>query len=467
VRRLLLIVTLAGAASAVPGRHVRYAESTDRLVYAFVFGHKDTCRVIRRPQPPPFGIDGPRRRFRDDWKGGAGEKLLGEFQFGRRGRPLHIAITNDGKHLLAFANRAGPTPPEQDGRWEVATADHLLIAYEELPGFPEPTWPALDRALGEIQPLPKDDSVLSYAFVTREVTAGRLLVGRLSEGGEGVQRELTCFALDVLNSEATPPARGELIELLKESEPLFRAGAARHLGLAKDRKALPELKAALASTTQGAARVSIAAALARCGDKGARKTLRVLLVTEPTAAYELALLKPDVRDAETLAAVLPKLQGRAALHASVALARIGDRAVRALTSLTRAREASVRERVAIVFGHIDTAQAERALLRMVGDADESVRKAAAKALTNPPRAILESNYAEFAKALKAAGKTETKSAAHRLATLAMHAELDDPKVLGALVELTTFSKQASKALRKLTGLKLETSDDWKRWWKER
>ena len=30
-----------------------------------------------------------------------------------------------------------------------------------------------------------------------------------------------------------------------------------------------------------------------------------------------------------------------------------------------------------------------------------------------------------------------------------------------------LGEQASKALRKLTGLKLETSDDWKRWWAER
>jgi hypothetical protein len=467
VRRLLALVLLAGASAAVPGRQIRYAESTDRLVYAFVFGHKDTCRIIRRPQLPPFDQRGPGRRFRDDWKGGAGEKLLGEFSFGRRGRPLHIALTNDGEFVLAFANRAGPMPPQQDARWRIKDADHLLLEYTGLPGFPEPEWPKLERALADPKRLPKDESVMSYAFVSREVAPGRLLVGRHSEGEGDVLKELTCFAVDVLKSEARLPARAELIGLLSDKEPLFRAGAARHLGLAKDRKALAELKLALQRTQQGAARVTIAAAIARCGDKSGRKTLRALLATEPTAAYELALLEPDNRDLDSLAAMLPKLEGRTALHAAVALARIGDRAGRAMMPLIRSRNPETRARAIVVLGHIDNAAAERTVLRMVGDSDEMVRKTAAKALTSPPRKILESNYPAFAKALEDAGKTETKSAAHRLATLAMHAELKDEKILGALVELTRFHRQASKALRKLTGLKLETSDDWQRWWRER
>jgi len=467
LRRLLAVLLLAASVPAKPGRQIRYAESTDRLVYAFVFGSKDTCRVIRRPQPPPFGPDDPRTRLPDGWKGGAGETLLGEFGFGRYGRPLHIGLTNDGKYLLAFANRAGPGLPEQDAVWTVAQGEHTLIEYEGLSGVVEPEWPAFERALARMPPLPKNEAVLSYSFVSKEVVAGRVLVARQSEDADGRISEMTSFVLFADKAEARPPAPGELIEMLKDPEPLFRAGAAHHIGLAADRESQTALKASLQSTQQDAARCALAAALVRCGDRGAHKTLRALLLTEPEAAYQLALLPPDAGDVDALAAVLPRLADRPALHVSVALARNGERGARALKPSTRSRDARERERAAIVLGHIDDVTAERTLLKMVGDGDEAVRKAAARALTDPPRQIMESNYAEFAKALAAAGKTETKSAAYRLATLAMHAKLDDPRILAALVDLTRFHERASLALRKLTGLELQTSDDWQRWWKER
>ena len=123
---------LAATAGAAPGRHLRYAESGDRLVFAFVFGSKDTCRVIRRPDPPRFALRDLLRRgggFGAGYKGVAGEKLLAEFSFGRGGRPVHIVPTNDGKHLLTFANRA----LEVDGSWPVQ--DRILLldgsAYSE------------------------------------------------------------------------------------------------------------------------------------------------------------------------------------------------------------------------------------------------------------------------------------------------------------------------------------------------
>ena len=45
--------------------------------------------------------------------------------------------------------------------------------------------------------------------------------------------------------------------------------------------------------------------------------------------------------------------------------------------------------------------------------------------------------------------------------------MKDDRIYEALVELTTEYKQAIKALRKLTGEKFLTSDDWKRWWAAR
>jgi len=467
LRPLAVLALLLAPLAAKPARRISYAESTDRLVYAFVFGHKDTCRVIRRPAPPPFGPDGPPRRFPDAWKGGAGETLLGEFEFGRRGRPLHIAVANDGARLVSFSNRGGPDADPQDSVWIVAKGDSEPVVYEGVPGFPEPAWPEHPRALAKAHPLPPDPAVLSYAFVTRELAGGRLLVARQSEDAEGRPSELSCFVLNFEKPTAKPPARGELLEMLKDEEPLMRGAAARQLGLAADREALDELKASLKSTMQEAARIALAEAIVRCGDRDGRKTLRALLKTEPEAARAIALLPPDPRDADELAAALGDLPERPALYVAVALARIGDRAARALAPCTRGREERERIRAATALGHIDDVTAERTLLRMVGDPKEEVRKAAARALTDPPRKIMESNYGEFAKALEAAGRTQTKSAAYRLATLAMHAGLKDDRILGALVDLTTFHDRAIEALRKLTGLELQTSDDWKRWWKER
>jgi len=235
VRVLAAVLVLGAAAAAAPGRNLRYAESSDRLVYAFVFGHKDTCRVIRRPQPPPFERARV-PRLPATWKGGEGETLLGEFSFGRRGRPLHIALSNDGKFLVAFANRAGPGMPEQDYVWNVATGKRTLLSYEGLRGFPAPSWPDLPRKLAPLRPVEAEPASWSYAFVSKETLPGRMLVARLSEGEKGRFYEQTCFLLFPEKAEACAPEAGELRGLLKEEEPLFRAGAARQLGLLGDRE---------------------------------------------------------------------------------------------------------------------------------------------------------------------------------------------------------------------------------------
>ena len=60
---------------------------------------------MRRPSPPRFKIENM-RGYGASYKGVAGEKLLAEFNFGRGGRPVHLVPTDEGKHLLTFANRA-------------------------------------------------------------------------------------------------------------------------------------------------------------------------------------------------------------------------------------------------------------------------------------------------------------------------------------------------------------------------
>ncbi len=476
--RILALLLIALAVVAEPRRDTAYAESTDRLTYAFVFGSKDTCRVMRRTGKPPFARGGrPARRLGIEWKGLPGEKLLGEFSFGRRGRPVHVALSNNGAFVVAFANRADAGLPREDSIWTVGSvagrngAGNDTLAYDGLPTPPVPAWPKLTRQLAEPKPEPKDKSSWNYAFVTREVASGRMLVARHSDNADGAISEMTCFVVELDNADAKLPKTAELIGLLTDDEPLFRAGAAVQLGLKKDRGALPALKRALQQTKQQAGRVAIAVALVRCGDASGRKVLRASLPPErgasQAAARALATLPPEARDADTLVATIGQLDERASRHIGMAIARIGKPAVRALTVASRSKDPAKRTAVAVILGRMDDRGAEHLLLKLVGDRDVLVRTAAARALTNPPRAIDPKNYRDFARALDATGRTETKSAALRLATLAMHAQIKDDAVLKALVDLTTYHPRAIKALQRLTGDKLITSDDWKRWWAAR
>lgn len=70
VPRAAALVLLATFASAAPRRSLDYAESADRLVYAFLFGHQNTCRVIRRPAAPRLDFETlARRRYPPEWRG--------------------------------------------------------------------------------------------------------------------------------------------------------------------------------------------------------------------------------------------------------------------------------------------------------------------------------------------------------------------------------------------------------------
>ncbi len=464
------------AASAAPGRHLDYAESYDRLVYAFVFGSNDTCRVIRRPSPPAFTLDDLLRRPPGpDYRGEASDKILAEFTFGRFGRPLHIVPMAGGDFLITFANRAPEGgKPAQDRIYHLKEKGYEeRLEYAALPEETLPPWPVLARALEAPKAREHPPDPLSFAFVSIEPVPGRLLVARQSEGGNGLLDEFVCFGLNVPGREVELPRREELLRLLREDEPLFRAGAAWALGLGGDRTACPELREALGRTDLASARALLAGALVRCGDATARKSLRQILVEEKetgarrAAARALVTGKPERGDADALVGVLADGDGRTAELALLGLALLGREAWAAIDRGARAQKPEARAAAACALGWLDTREAEARLLHLVGDGDEAVQSAAAVALTSPPRTILPENLADFARALDAARLKKNKRAAHRLSVLARHAKLDHEKILKALVDLAPFHAEAIRSLAALTGQPLETPEACKEWWKAR
>ncbi|MHC4579286.1 MAG: hypothetical protein ACYTED_17990, partial [Planctomycetota bacterium] len=58
-------------------------------------------------------------------------------------------------------------------------------------------------------------------------------------------------------------------------------------------------------------------------------------------------------------------------------------------------------------------------------------------------------------------------AARRLAILAGHAGIGHERVLEALVALAVLEPKAIWALRRLTGIDLETDEEWRAWWRGR
>lgn len=468
----VVLLLFALTAQAGPGRHLRYAESDDRLVFAFVFGSKDTCRVIRRPSPPRFKLDRVPRGYGAAYRGVSGEKLLAEFDFGRDGRPVHLLPTNEGKHLLAFANRA------PDGGW--AEQDRIFfldgtgykenISYEDMPRDKRPTWPGIGRALAAPKAVERKPPPLSYAFLTKQSSPSRMLIARHSED-DTFATEMVCFVVTIPDGEAKLPEQSELTALLGHTEPLFRAGAAWALGKLGKPAYAAAIKAALTRTTDGASRVVIATALVRCGASDARKTLRAVLTEEKSpgprraAALALARLKPHGSDANALATAVADGDAETAELAGIALARLGEKAVPALVRVSRSSKPGTRAAVATTLGRLDTDAAEKRLLGLARDTDPVVQLAAAVALTNPPRAILPEHHGEFARALMACRRNQ--KASRRLSILAAHAKIHHEKVLKALVDLSGMQPKAIWSLNKLMRKEFMTAKDCKTWWKGR
>ncbi|HEX5138290.1 MAG TPA: hypothetical protein VFY93_15045 [Planctomycetota bacterium] len=471
MRPVPILVLLAGLAAAAPERNVRYAESADRLVYAFVFGHTDSCRVIRRPLAPRFDFATLARRPLDGtWKGEEGEVVISEFAFGS-GRPLHIVPTNDGKLLLAFVNRAADGGwPREDRVYDLLEKGYSeTIDYAALPPEAPPRWPAPERVLPHKEHDPPPPPASTYAFLAREVAPGRLIVARQSEGEGGIVTEMRAFAIDASARKASLPRREELLPLLDDPEELLAAGAAWALGIEGAREVAPKLKAA--KVASGPARAAVAQALARCGDDLGRRTLRALLAeadpaTRRAAALALAELPPAASDADALAEAAADADPATAELAGIALARIGSGARNALLRLSRASKPERRAVAAKVLAHVAGTQEEERLLALV--CDPEVQTEAARALTRPPRAIAKENRAAFAKALLSCAKSGNEEAARRLSVLvAYQAHVDDDATMAALVDCTTVTPKAIWALNKLEGTNFVTADDCKRWWQER
>jgi len=473
MRRLAALGLLLSAASvqAGPGRHLRYAESSDRLIYAFVFGSADTCRVIRRPSAPQRPLEFYLRRTPGaNYRGAPGDSIIQEFNFGSVHRPVHIAPTNDGRHLVTFANRApGGSKPRQDRILLLEEgSDFEPLDYGELPVAGQPEWPEIPRALAKGKPTLADSGVWSYAFLVEETGTGRLLVARQSEGGQAAVKEMICFAVQVPHGKVELPGPKELTRLLKHTEPLYRAGAAWALGVRGNRSSAVALKAALGGVKSGPARAAVARALVRCGDKSGRRALRSLLGDEKdaparaAAARAIAQLPPERADSDALASALADASEETSGLAGIALARLGRPGLGALVRASRSSSSDLRKRAARVLGRMGDPDAERRLLAMARDAE--VQTAVAIALTAPPRTILPQHHADFARALEACGRAKNRKAARRLSTLAAHARIHHEKVLKALVDLAPLEPRAIWSLSKLTGQKLETPEDCRAWW---
>lgn len=468
-RRICIGLLLAAAATAEPGRHLNYAESANRLVYAFVFGPRDTCRVIRRRTPPLVPLDALlRSRPGAEYRGEKDDVVLAEVNLPRR--PVHLVPVNDGRLLLTFANRApdGALPAEDLVVYVQEPGRFDRLSYEGLFADETPGWPALGRELPVEPGKPKEPPPLDYLFVDDEVAPGRVLFARESVDAAGRAAEIVCYAVEVGSARVALPEPAEAERLLRHPEELFVAGAAWALGVRGDRAAVAPLKGALAQVRSPGARARVAQALVRCGDEGSRANLRALLKEAPAeAALALAQLPPAKADAEALAAALPEAEADPARHLGIALVRLGPAGLAAAVRLASSSVAPARAAAAAVLARFDDPEAEAKLLRLAREADPSVQTAAAVAITSPPRAIYPANHAAFAEALDACRRAENAKAARRLAMLAAHSEIRHDAVLKALVDMTSFEPKAIWSLQKLTGLKIETPDLWKAWWKEK
>jgi hypothetical protein len=477
MRTAALCVLLAAGAAAAPGRHLRYAESGSRLVFAFVFGPNDACRVIRRAEAPRFDfVHYARRRWNAAYRGEPGDRIVAEFGFGSMGRPVHLVPTNDGRYLVAFANR------EVDGRLPRLDRVRTLgqgkgrpkpLDYSDLPREAVPPWPELARALPtkKRQEAP-DAAAPAYAFVTLERSPGRLIVARQSEGPDDLVTEMICFVVDVEKARIALPEEGELTELIEHPEPLVRAGAAWALGRLESARFVPKLKRALMATTPGAARAEIARAILRSGDPDGRRTLHALLGAERDvgarrgAARALAQA-PDESDADPLAYALADPDDATAKLVALALVRLGKPGFLALMRASRSSRNEVRAAAARALARIDDPAAEKRVLALAREGDALVQTAAAFALTSPPRAIWPRNHGDFARALDACRAKRNRKAARRLAILAGHAKIAHERVLKALVDLSASEERAIWSLRRITGEKLETPAEWRVWWRAR
>jgi hypothetical protein len=324
------------------------------------------------------------------------------------------------------------------------------------------------RVLPHKEPEAPPPPVFTYAFLEREISPGRLVVARQSEGEGGIVLEMRAFAIDAATRKASLPRREELLTLLDDKEELFVAGAAWALGIEGARESAVKLKAA--KVASGPGRAAVAQALVRCGDDAGRKTLRALLgeadaAGRRAAALALAELPPSGLDADALAEAADDADPATAELLGIVLARMGPPARNALLRLSRSSKPGKRAAAARALGRVSGVAEEERLLALA--CDPEVQTEAARALTRPPREIAKENRAAFAKALLSCAKSRNEEAARRLSMLAYQAHVDDDATIAALVECTPVTAKAIWALNKLEGTNFATADDCKRWLLER
>ncbi len=473
---LFACVAPLASVRAEPGRDIRFAESSDRRVLAFIFGHKDTCRVIRRRSAPPFSRDDMRNRGRygASYRGEPGDKVITEFDFGR-GRPVHIVPSNGGRFLLAFSNRSPDgAPPTQDRLFNLADDDvSPRLDYRALPRAKQLSWPALKRALPRKKKTGPAPAPGSYAFVSRQDGAGPVLVARRTEWEDG-HGEIVCFSVSMPSGKVALPSPAVARRLLDDKEPLMRAGSAWVLGHAGKATAVVALRGALSQARDAGERAAVAWALVRCGEEAGRRTLHALLADPDdsggvrAAAFALTQLGPQPTDGDALAEALVGAKGEAFELVGKALCRLGPAGSRALLKASRATDPNSRGAVATVLGKLDDLAAERRLLALVRDRNESVATAAVRALINPPRRILAEHHGDFARCLDHVRRLKFAKPSVWLCVLAAQSEIKHDKVLKALVGLAPQQDRAIWALRKLTGNNaLETPKDCRTWWRDR
>ncbi len=443
------------------------------MVFAFVYGSKDTCRVVKRRSVPKVSLEQYLRRPpRAGYGLAPDEQDVAKFDFGGRGRPVHLVPSDDAKYLIAFANRAPRgTKPEQDAIWHLGENQYApRVEYEFALDQKVAGYPKLERELRarKSKPLPRVESA-NYAFVSRG-RAGVMLVARRSENRDGYVGEIVGFAIDLATQKATVASPAEARTWLRDGEPLWQAAGAWVLARSADRAHIPALKGALAAAGDAMARVHVAGALLACGDEGARKILGAALVGDDANARRVAALallraKPKPGDTDRLAACLTGGDATAAEIAQRALAHAGASGVRALIKASRATDPKARAKIARALATVDGADAERRLLALGREPDADILRAVAIGLTAPPRTILPDHVAAFAKVLHNAARLKHAVAARRLSVLAAHAKLNDRRVWAELIELTELSEKALWALNKLTGKDLKTKKEAKAWLK--
>jgi len=470
---LAAVAVVAGRAAGEPARDLRYAESSNRLVFAIVFGSRDTCRVVRRATAPRFErADLRRRRYGAGYRGEPGDDVIAEFPFGRHGRPVHMVPDNEGRFLLALSNRAPDGSPPRD-RLHDLTGEEVspVLDYAALPRFGRPSWPPHPRGLPRDKERP-EPSPASYAFVSRQEGAGPVYVARRTEWKEG-NGEIVCFRVSYPSGEVRLPSPDEAERLLGDDEPLMRAGAAWAFGRHGHRAAAADVRAALVKASGAGARATIAEALVRCGDDRGRRTLRALLADDDAAglraaANALGRLEPDASDADALAGALARADGDPRITLGLALHRLGAPGLRALIRESRSTDEAARAAAARVLGHFEDPAAEKRVLAMIRDRDDGVATAAVRALINPPRRLLPEHHPDFARALDAVRRKKLDRPSAWLCVLAAHAKIAHDDVLEALVDLAPRQDRAVWALRKLTGDRdLRTAEDCRKWWRHR